>query len=138
MKKNKRRMKSRRMTVFRSKTLKIMAHKNQKIEKKKEYNPFSTKTLKRFKIGKISGYLRAVKPNPKDAFGGNKLEGSRYYQKSGRVAFYPNGEMYDKSTVYFYEVGANDGSYRKCTTREDAERRFAQLVEFEKRQTEIQ
>ena len=130
-------MMSRRMTVFRSKTLKIMAHKNQKIEKKKEYNPFSTKTLKRFKIGEIKGYLRAVKPNPKDAFGGNKLEGSSYDQKSGRVAFYPNGERYYKSTIYFYEVGANDGSYRKCTTIEEARQRFAQLYNFEQRQTEI-
>lgn len=114
-----------------------MAHKNQKIEKKKEYNPFATRAIKRETVGVVKCYLRAVKPNPKDAFGGNKLEGSRYIQESGRVAFYPNGEVYYKSTIYFYEVGANDGSYRKCTTREDAEKRFAQLVEFEKRQMQI-
>lgn len=113
-----------------------MANKNLKIEKKKEYNPFSTKTLKRFKLGKVRGYLRAVKPNPKDAFGAKKLQGARYYQ-NGRVTFYPNGEAYDQSTVYYYEVGASDGSYRKCTTIEEARQRFAQLYNFEARQTEI-
>lgn len=113
-----------------------MAHKNQKIEKKKEYNPFKTQTIKRFKIGKINGYLRAVKPNPKNAFGVNKLEGVRYDQ-NGYVTSVPNGEIYYKSTVYYYEVGANDGSYRKCTTIEDARQRFAQLYNFEQRQTEI-
>lgn len=115
-----------------------MANKNLKIEKKKEYNPFSTKTLKRFKVGKVRGYLRAVKPNQKDAFGAKKLEGARYDQGTGRVTSYPNGEPYDKSTVYYYEVGANDGSYRKCTTIEEARQRFAQLYNFEQRQTEIQ
>lgn len=114
-----------------------MAHKNLKIEKKKEYNPFATRTIKRETVGRVKCWLKAVKPNPKDAFGANKLEGARYDQKSGCVTFYPNGEEYRKSVVYYYEVGANDGSYHKCTTREDAERRFAQLVEFEKRQTEI-
>ena len=112
-----------------------MAHKNQKIEKKQEYNPFATKAIKRETVGEIKCYLRAVKPNPKDAFGANKLEGARYNPKSGLANIY--GDIYYKSTVYYYEVGANDGSYRKCTTREDAERVFAQLVEFEKRQTEI-
>ena len=114
-----------------------MAHKNQKIEKKKEYNPFATRAIKRETVGEIKCYLGAVKPNPKDVFGTNKLEGTRYNHESEHVAFYPNGEVYYKSTVYFYEVGANDGSYRKCTTREDAETRFAQLVEFEKRQMQI-
>lgn len=113
-----------------------MANKNLKIEKKKEYNPFSTRTLKRFKLGEARGYLRAVKPNSKDAFGAKKLQGARYDEK-GRVTFYPNGEMYDPSTVYYYEVGASDGSYRKCTTIEEARQKFAQLYNFEKRQTEI-
>ena len=115
-----------------------MAHENLKIKKKKEYNPFSTKTLKRFKIGKISGYLRAVKPNPKSVFGIDKIDGM-YYNKDGHnvTPSAYGAERYESDMVYYYEVGANDGSYRKCTTREDAERRFAQLVEFEKRQTEI-
>ena len=113
-----------------------MAHKNQKIEKKKEYNPFSKKTLKRFKIGKISGYLRAVIPNPKDVFGVKKLAGSRYTQY-GHVSFRSDVEIYDPETVYYYEVGANDRSYRKCTTIEEARQRFAQLFNFEQKQTEI-
>lgn len=113
-----------------------MANKNLKIEKKKEYNPFSTKTLKRFKLGEVRGYLRAVKQNPKDAFGNKKLQDIRYDQ-NGRVVFYTNGEVYNPSTVYYYEVGANDGSYRKCTTIEEARQRFAQLYDFEQRQTEI-
>lgn len=113
-----------------------MANKNLKIEKAKEYNPFSTRALKSFKLGKVRGYLRAVKPNSKDAFGAKKLQGARYDEK-GRVTFYPNGEAYDPSTIYFYEVGANDGSYRKCTTIEEARQRFAQLYNFEQRQTEI-
>lgn len=115
-----------------------MAHKNQKIEKKREYNPFSAKTLKRFKIGKISGYMRAVIPNPKNVFGVEKKSGL-YYSQDGRnvtPAVY-GAERYEADKIYFYEVGANDGSYRKCTTREDAETRFAQLIEFEKRQTQI-
>lgn len=114
-----------------------MAHKNQKIEKKKEYNPFATKTLKKFKIGRISGYLRAVIPNPKDVFGVRKLAGARYTQ-AGHVSVQSNVERYDPEKVYYYEVGANDGSYRKCTTIEDARQRFAQLYNFEQRQTEIQ
>ena len=113
-----------------------MAHKNLKIEKKKEYNPFCTRTLKRFKVGKVSGYLRAVKPNPKDVFGVKKLAGARYTQ-AGHVSVQSNVERYDPETVYYYEVGANDGSYRKCTTIEDAWQRFAQLYNFEQRQTEI-
>lgn len=113
-----------------------MAHKNQKIEKKKEYNPFSTKAIKRETVGEVKCYLRAVKPNPKDVFGVRKLAGARYTQ-AGHVSVQSNIERYDPETVYYYEIGASDGSYRKCTTREDAERVFAQLVEFEKRQTEI-
>lgn len=115
-----------------------MAHKNQKIEKKKEYNPFRTKVIKRFKIGKISGYMRAVIPNPKALFGIKKEYGMFYDQNGHSVTPASYGaEMYDPDRVYYYEVGANDGSYRKCTTREDAEKRFAQLVEFEKRQMQI-
>lgn len=115
-----------------------MAHKNQKIEKKRWYNPFSAKTLKSFKIGKISGYMRAVIPNPKDVFGIKKKDRMYYSPKGVLVTPEAYGsEKYEPDRVYYYEVGANDGSYRKCTTREDAETRFAQLIEFEKRQTQI-
>ena len=116
-----------------------MAHKNQKIEKKKEYNPFRTKVLKRFKIGKISGYLRAVIPNPKALFGVEKVSGMFYDQNGHSVTPASYGaERYDPDRIYFYEVGANDGSYRKCMTIEDARQRFAQLYNFEQRQTQIE
>ena len=46
-------------------------------------------------------------------------------------------EMYNPETVYYYEVAANDGSYRKLSRKDDALVRFEQLVEFEKKQTEI-
>lgn len=116
-----------------------MAHKNQKIEKKKEYNPFRTKVLKRFKINEISGYLRAVIPNHKALFGGDKVSGMFYDQNGYSVTPASYGaEMYDPDRVYYYEVVANDGSYRKCTTKEDAEVMFAQLTEFERRQMQIQ
>lgn len=49
-----------------------MAHKNLKIEKKKEYNPFVTRTIKRETVGKVKCYLKAVKQNQKDAYGVKK------------------------------------------------------------------
>lgn len=113
-----------------------MAHKNTKIEKKKQYNPFVTRTIKRATVGFIKCYLRAVKPNSKDAFGVKKLAGARYNQ-NGHVSVLTYLERYDPETVYYYEIGANDGSYRKCSTKEDALKAFGLLVEFEKRQTEI-
>lgn len=115
-----------------------MAHKNQKNEKKKVYNPFATRAIKRETVGKVKCYLRAVKPNPKDVFGVTKEEGLYYSQNGYKVSPVVYGaERYESGRIYFYEVGANDGSFRKCTTREDAETRFAQLVEFEKRQMQI-
>lgn len=115
-----------------------MAHKNQKIEKKKEYNPFATKSIKRETVGEIKCYLRAIRPNPKDVFGVRKQRGLYYNQYGYNVTPAAYGaERYEADKIYFYEVVANDGSYRKCTTKEDAEKRLAQLVEFEKRQTQI-
>ena len=101
-----------------------MAHKNQKIEKKKEYNPFRTRTIKRETVGQIKCFLKKVIPNPRDIFGVEKQDGL-YYNQDGRnvmPAVY-GAERYEADKIYFYEVCANDGSYRKCTTREDAERR---------------
>lgn len=115
-----------------------MAHSNLKVKKQKEYNPFVTRTVRRETVGKIKCYLKAVKPNPKGAYGIKKAEGL-YYNSNGRSVT-PScygAERFSHETVYYYEVGASDGSYRKCVTREDADKRFAQLVEFEKRQTEI-
>ena len=115
-----------------------MAHQNLEIKKKKAYNPFSTRVIKREAVGIVKCYARAVKENPKDIFGEKKLQGGRYEFETGRVVFYPQGRAYNPDEIFFYEVGANDGSYRKCTTKEEALKRFAQLVEFEKKQTEIQ
>lgn len=99
-----------------------MAHKNTKIEKEKQYNPFVTRTIKRAAVGRIKIYLLAVKPNPVNEQGIDLRK-------------YPG--LFDASKIYYYEVGANDGSYRKCSTKEDALKAFGLLVEFEKRQTEI-
>ena len=111
---------------------------NTKIQKKRPYNPFRTVTIKTAKAGKVKCFCKAVKPNPKDVFGVKKVEGL-YYNSNGHncVASYYVAERFSHDTVYYYEVGASDGSYRKCVTKEDALKRFEQLVEFEKRQTEI-
>lgn len=111
---------------------------NLKNEKKKEYNPFRTVTLKREQVGRVKCYLRAVKPNANDVFGVKKVAGIWYnYKGVHSTPSDPSAEMYSPKTVYYYEVAANDGSYRKLSHKEDALVRFAQLVEFEKKQTEI-
>ena len=115
-----------------------MAHENLKIKKQKKYNPFVSQTVERKTVGKVKCYLKVVKPNTRDVFGTTKAAGFWYDAEGRNVASsYPQAEQYDPTKIYFYEVGANDGSYRKCTSKEDALMRFAQLVEFEKRQTEI-
>lgn len=110
-----------------------MEHQNLKIKKQKAYNPFSTRVIKRESVGLVKCYVREVKENPKDIFGAKKLQGCRYEFEKGRVVLYPHGLAYDPDEIFFYEVGANDGSYRKCTKKEEALKRFAQLVEFEKK-----
>lgn len=111
---------------------------NLKIEKEKEYNPFRTVTLKREQVGRVKCYLRAVKQNTRDVFGVKKEAGIWYNNKG--VHSTPtdhSAEMYNPETVYYYEVAANDGSYRKLSSKDEALVKFAQLVEFEKKQTEI-
>lgn len=111
---------------------------NLKIEKKKEYNLFRTVTLKREQVARVKCYLRAVKQNTRDVFGIKKVAGMWYNNKG--VHSTPtdhSAEMYNPETVYYYEVAANDGSYRKLSRKDDALVRFEQLVEFEKKQTEI-
>lgn len=105
-------------------------------KKQKPYNPFTTRTVKRATVGRVKCYLRAVKPNQKDIFGVKKLAGTRYTQ-GGHVSLRSDVERYSPETIYYYEVGANDGSYRKCVTRAQAEQAFANLVNFETKQTEI-
>lgn len=111
---------------------------NLKIEKEKEYNPFRTVTIKRKQVGRVKCYLHAVKPNTHDVFGVKKVAGIWYNNKGVHsTPTCPSAEMYNPETVYYYEVAANDGSYRKLSRKDDALVRFAQLVEFEKKQTEI-
>ena len=111
---------------------------NTKTKKKRPYNPFRTVAIKTAKVGKIKCFCKAVKPNPNDVFGVKKAEGL-YYNNNGHncTPSYHGAERYSRETVYYYEVGATDGSYRKCVTKEEALKRFEQLVDFEKRQTEI-
>lgn len=111
---------------------------NTKTEKKRPYNPFRTVAIKTAKVGKVKCFCKAVKPNPNDVFGARKAEGL-YYNNNGHNVkpSYYGAERYSHETVYYYEVGASDGSYRKCVTKEEALKRFEQLVDFEKRQTEI-
>lgn len=111
---------------------------NTRTQKERPYNPFRTVAVKSAKVGTIRCFVKAVKPNMKDYIGIAKTEGE-YYNNHGRycTASHPSAERYSCKTVYYYEVGASDGSYRKCVTKEEALKRFEQLVDFEKRQTEI-
>lgn len=116
-----------------------MKHQNLKTKMKKEYNKFVSRTIKTQSVGKIKCFVKKVKQNPKDVFGMKKEFGLFYNEKGFNVtSSYPQAEQYDKTKIYFYEVGANDGSYRKCATKEESLMRFAQLIEFEKRQTQIE
>ena len=92
-------------------------------KKQKPYNPFTTRTIKRATVGRVKCYLRAVKPNPFDKYGNDQREMSWLH--------------FDTSLVYYYEVGANDGSYRKETDKDKALTAFENLVKFEQRQTQI-
>lgn len=115
-----------------------MAHPNLKIQKKKEYNPFASRTIKTQSVGKIRCFIKVVRPNPKDVFGTTKVDGFWYNMEGRNVAHsYPQAEQYDPTKIYFYEVGANDGSYRRCTNKEAAEIAFTLLVGFEKRQMQM-
>ena len=116
-----------------------MAHTNLKTQKKRPYNPFRAVIIKMAKVDKVKCFCKAIKPNPKDVFGEEKADGL-YYNSNGHncIASYYGAERFSHDTVYYYEVGASDGSYRKCTTEEESLMRFEQLIEFEKRQTKIE
>ncbi len=115
-----------------------MASKNLKVQKKKQYDPFRTLTIKTEAVGKIKCFIKAIKPNPNDMYGAKKGDGI-HYNLQGLCCKQSDfgAEMYDKTRVYYYEVGASDGSYRKCITHEEAQKRFEELIAFEKRQTYI-
>lgn len=98
-------------------------HNNLKNQKNKQYNPFTSRMIKRATVGRVKCYLRAVRPNPFDKYGNDQRKISWLH--------------FDTSLVYYYEIGANDGSYRKETDKDKALTVFNQLLEFEKRQTEI-
>lgn len=115
-----------------------MANSNLKIQKKREYNPFSSKVIRREAVGIVKCFIKEVRPNPKDVFGTRKADGLWYNMEGRNVSrSYPRAEQYDQTKIYFYEVGANDGSYRKCASKEAAEKAFTLLVEFEKRQMQV-
>lgn len=107
-------------------------HNNLKIEKNKQYNPFTSRMIKRATVGRVKCYLRAVKQNPKDVHGDKKISGMVYNEKGYVLPRFYSGEIYDPSLVYYYEIGANDGSYRKETDKDKALTAFNQLLEFEK------
>lgn len=111
---------------------------NTKTKKKRPYNPFRTVAIKTAKVGKVKCFCKVVKPNPNDVFRVKKADGL-YYNNNWRncTQSYYGAERYSHETVYYYKVGATDGSYRKCVTKEEALKRFKQLVYFDKRQTEI-
>lgn len=110
---------------------------NDDLIKTKNYKFFSNQTLRREKVGQVKCYLKAVRQNPLDEYGRKRVGPERINADD----FDPYSEVidakYDITHVYWYEVGANDGSYRRCMKREEAFTAFAQLVEFEKRQTSL-
>ena len=106
-------------------------------KKQKPYNPFTNRTIKRANVGRVKCYLRAVKPNPKDAYGSKKMSGMCYNDKGHVSIPLYGGEIYDPAKIYFYEIGANDGSYRKEIDKDKAIAAFENLVKFEQRQTQI-
>lgn len=101
-------------------------------KKQKPYNPIVTRTIKRATVGRVKCYLRAVKPNPRDVFGTTKAAGFYYNAEGHNVTpSRQQAEQYDPAKIYFYEVGANDGSYRKETNKDKALAAFENLVKFE-------
>lgn len=107
-------------------------------KKQKPYNPFTTRTIKREKVGHVKCYLRAFKPNQRDVFGTTKVAGFWYNTKGCNAApSHQQAEQYDPAKIYFYEIGANDGSYRKEKDKDKALAAFENLVKFEQRQTQI-
>lgn len=80
---------------------------------KKNLSPYQTKYLRRAKIQNVKCKLSAYQTRAIDPLTGQE----------------------QPLIVFYYEVSASDGSYKKLTNKEDAEKAFEQLVEFEKRQT---
>ena len=77
--------------------------------KKKTLSPYMNKTIKRIKIQGVKCKLSCYLPRHKEG-------------------------LADPNIVFYYEVSASDGSYKKLLNEQDAIKAFAQLVEFEKRQ----
>lgn len=107
---------------------------NDDLIKTKNYKFFAKQTLRKEKVGQVRCYLKVVRQNPLDKYGSKRVGLDRLNAED----FDPYTEVidvqYDITHVYWYEVGANDGSYHRYITREEAFTAFAQLVEFEKRQ----
>lgn len=107
-------------------------------KKQKPYNPFTTRTVKRATVGRVKIYLRAVKPNPFDKCGRKRVGEDVYGTKKFDWDTMTFDAEYDPKTIYYYEIGANDGSFRKETDKDKVILAFENLVKFEQRQTEIQ
>lgn len=78
---------------------------------KKSLSHYTLKTIKRAKINNVKCYLRAYQTKSVDPVS---------LEKRPLIVFY-------------YEVTASDGSYRKLTNEQDALKAFEELVAFEKR-----
>lgn len=79
----------------------------------KKLSPYCNNTYRRAKIQNV------------------KCKPSAYQTK----AFNPKTGEEQPLRICYWEISASDGSNKKFTNREDAEKAFEQLIEFEKRQT---
>lgn len=79
----------------------------------KKLSPYCNKILRRAKIQNVKCKLSAYQTKAFDPLSGEEIP----------------------LRIFYYEVSASDGSYRKLTNKQDAIEAFEKLVEFEKRQT---
>lgn len=81
-------------------------------KKRKLPSPFVLKVLRRVKTNGVKCYLRAYQTKAID----------------------PKSQLPQPFRIFYYQVDATDGSFFKTTDWEHANERYAQLLEFEKRQ----
>ena len=82
---------------------------------KKTLSPYMNKTINRTNIHGVKCKLSAYQTRAID----------------------PRSGLQQPHVVFYYEVSASDGSYKKLLNEQDAIKAFEQLVEFEKRQMVI-
>lgn len=93
---------------------------------KKRFNPFKTKTIERKKVNGVKCWLKVLQKKV--------VERVRIYQDG--VTVWRN-EIVGYEDVCYY-VGASDGSSRREVSKEKAMEMYERLVEFEKRQKNIE